>query len=56
MIKILLATSLLFVLASCGMTQDALETNTTSDTTSPPMMSGTKNYEDTLETASSKIK
>ena len=54
MIKILLATSLLFVLASCGM----------SDTPTPPVTDTTpiqtttmaKNYETTLETASSKIK
>jgi hypothetical protein len=55
MIKILFSTSLLFVLASCGMS-DPVMPPPEPVTVQPTIMSGSHNYETSLETASSKIK
>ena len=54
MIKILFAIPLMFILASCGIS--GTPTPPVTDTPSTQTTTGSKNYETTLETASSKIK
>lgn len=55
MTKIILATSLLFVLAACGMS-DTDKVPKTSESPTPQVMTGAKNYETTLDSTSAKIK